>query len=93
MLAKGLLCAVKHVQQRPDVRACVCVCVCVRACVMKPKSFHNSLPSKVVEEGWWAVVGCKQTDELLALKRICIRRHTSSTGTKYLTVGTRISNA
>ena len=37
-----------------------------------PKS--NNLPSKTRDEGWWAVVGCRETDELLALKRLSIRR-------------------
>ena len=31
-------------------------------------------------QGWWAVLGCKETDELLALKRLSIRRHSSSNG-------------
>jgi activating signal cointegrator complex subunit 3 len=47
-----------------------------------PKS--NNLPSKARSEGWWAVVGCKETDELLALKRLSIRRDSTSTVLSFL---------
>ena len=47
-----------------------------------PKS--GSLPSKARDEGWWAVLGDKETDELLALKRISIRRHSTNTVLSFL---------
>ena len=47
-----------------------------------PKS--GNLPSKARDEGWWAVLGCKETDELLALKRISIRRHSTNTVLSFL---------
>lgn len=42
------------------------------------------MQSKARDEGWWAVVGCKETDELLALKRLTIRRNSTSTVLSFL---------
>ena len=42
------------------------------------------MQSKARDEGWWAVLGCKETDELLALKRITMRRNSTSTVLSFL---------
>jgi hypothetical protein len=44
----------------------------------------GSLPSKARDEGWWAVVGHKETDELMALKRISLRRQATSSSLSFL---------